>query len=132
MAEPTRVVQLSRRKGSRREPGVVVVDRSSPWGNPFKVGPGCVATTSAEAVTLFEQWVTDDGELSARWIRDHVHELAGQTLGCWCPQDGPCHAQVLAKMADFESVVRDLAASSSCSVDEARRMATEVLDSFDA
>lgn len=35
-----------------------------------------------------------------QWILDHVHELAGKTLLCWCPQPGPCHAYVIARMAD--------------------------------
>lgn len=115
MAETT-TIQLSRAKGSTRPSGVVVVDRSSPWGNPARVGyfrrPGTFWIQSARdevyterldqaaAVAMFEEWVTtSDGE-NATWIRDHVHELAGKTLGCWCSQDGPCHAKVLARLAD--------------------------------
>lgn len=41
-----------------------------------------------------------------QFILDHVHELAGKKLGCWCDQTGPCHAKVLARMAD-EAVARD-------------------------
>lgn len=112
MAEPTRVVRLSRAKGSKREPGVVVVDRSTRWGNPFRVGKGLLyedprtemfvreSTTKEAAVARFESWLQRGDHPAALWIREHVHELAGQTLGCWCDQDGPCHAQVLARLAD--------------------------------
>lgn len=130
MPEPTRVVQLSRRKGSKREPGVVVVDRSSPWGNPFHAQQG---RTRADAVAMYEDWIfsrSPFGGFDPVWVRDHVHELAGHTLGCWCPQDGPCHAQVLARMADAESVARDLAAASACSIEEARRVVASTLEAF--
>ena len=102
----SRVVQLSRRKGWRKPDGVVTVARPTRWGNPFVVGKpirtgnGVVTPKDrAESVALFTEWVDGD-DPSAVWIRDHVHELAGKTLACWCPQPGPCHALVLAEMAD--------------------------------
>ncbi|HYF47215.1 MAG TPA: DUF4326 domain-containing protein [Acidimicrobiales bacterium] len=93
----SRVIQLSRRRGWRKPEGVVVVARPTRWGNPFAVGKG--ATDRAEAVERFEAWVQGD-DRRAVWIREHVHELAGRTLACWCPQPGPCHDLVLARMAD--------------------------------
>ena len=96
----SRVIQLSRRKGWRKPDGVVVVARPTRWGNPFAVGKG--AADRAEAVARFEDWVQGDDPRAA-WIREHVHELAGRALACWCPQPGPCHALVLARMADEKS-----------------------------
>jgi hypothetical protein len=102
----SRVVQLSRRKGWRKPEGVVTVARPTRWGNPFVVGravrtPEGVVTPKdrAESVDLFRDWVQGD-DPQARWIREHVGDLAGRTLACWCPQPGPCHALVLAEMAD--------------------------------
>lgn len=154
MAEPTRVVRLSRAKGSKREPGVVVVDRSTPYGNPFRVevrrepgthtewvvvddthlewgtGHGWSQQEATEhAVVRFEEWARLDLSDEAVWIREHVHELAGGVIGCWC--DGPpCHAYPLARMADVEGVARDLAAASACSIDEARRLVSSTLEAF--
>jgi hypothetical protein len=102
----SRVVQLSRRRGWRKPDGVVVVARPTKWGNPFAVGqavdtPDGPVTPQdrAESVALFADWVQGDDPRAA-WIRDHVHELSGRTLACWCPQPGPCHALVLAELAD--------------------------------
>jgi hypothetical protein len=92
----SRVVQLSRRKGWRKPDDVVVVARPTKWGNPFPFGDD---RTRAEAVERYREWVQGD-DPEAVWIRDHVHELAGKRLACWCPQPGPCHALVLAELAD--------------------------------
>jgi hypothetical protein len=97
----SRVVQLSRRKDWRKPEGVVVVARPTRWGNPFTVGKD--AADRAESVAMFEDWVQGD-DPRAHWIREHVHGLAGRTLACWCPQPGPCHALVLARMADEDAV----------------------------
>lgn len=35
-----------------------------------------------------------------RWIREHLPELAGRTLVCWCDDQGPCHADVLIELAN--------------------------------
>jgi hypothetical protein len=102
------VIQLSRKSGWRKPEGVVTVARPTRWGNPFVVGKafrtpdGIVTpTTRAESVELFTAWVVGD-DPRAVWIREHLHELAGRTLACWCPQPGPCHALVLARMANGE------------------------------
>lgn len=115
----TTVAQRKRAKGWRKPEGSVCVDRTSRWGNPFPVQrvaggrwavifPGSSRTirftTLLEArtcaVDLFDWWVAASTDGQARWIRSHVHELAGKTLLCWCPQPGPCHAHVLAELAD--------------------------------
>jgi hypothetical protein len=101
------IVQLRRTRGWRKPEGVVTVSRPTRWGNPFVIGEthrtpdGEVTPTDrAESVAAFRAWVTRSEDPEARWIRDHVHELAGSTLACWCPQPGPCHAVVLAEMAE--------------------------------
>jgi Domain of unknown function (DUF4326) len=93
-AAPKRV-QLSRRAGWRKPPGAVVVSRPSRWGNPFVVTP---SRTRAEAVRLYEAALRA-GELSFT-IDDVRRELRGRDLACWCPLDGPCHADVLLAAAN--------------------------------
>jgi uncharacterized protein DUF4326 len=103
-------LRLSRRRGfslqvaSRTANGLtaVVVARPSRWGNPFRVGnphPGDsrAPLALAESVRLFRrQW-----QAMPKPLRDAVlAPLRGKNLACWCPLDGPCHADVLLAMAN--------------------------------
>ena len=111
--KPVRI-QLSRRKGYRMPPNSVKVDRTTKWGNPFRlIGPRehpTVATRYfladrvydkrilADVVALHAWWLrnTPEGEAIAEAAR---RELRGKNLACWCPLDGqPCHADVLLEM----------------------------------
>ena len=125
MSAPKRV-QLRRTKGYRKPEGAVVVARPSKWGNPFytvrqecEMGGFCWTVhdptglvwekhLDAErharevAVDLFEihtgpmgNYEYEDDTLVA--IR---RELAGRDLCCWCPEDQPCHADVLLRLAN--------------------------------
>ena len=75
--------------------GAVYVGRGTKWGNPY-VGDGPhdrerMAKLYAEYLDRPEQ----KGLVEA--IRD---ELRGKDLACWCPTDGPCHADVLLRIAN--------------------------------
>ena len=91
-------VQLSRRKGWRMPADTVTVARPGPWGNPFRVGDagpdGRPIATRDEAVALYRKLVT--GPPPGR----SYEELRGRNLACWCPLDGPCHADVLLERAN--------------------------------
>ena len=40
-------------------------------------------------------------ERTARqYLLDHVEELRGHDLACWCPLGQPCHADVLLEIAN--------------------------------
>jgi hypothetical protein len=88
---PTRVVNL--RAGG---PYDVLIDRRSPWGNPFRID---AENSREEVIRRFANWVINDSSQRARWIREHVHELRGKTLACWCAPQA-CHGDVLAAMAE--------------------------------
>lgn len=64
------------------------VIRPSRWGNPYRVGHE--TADAAEAVDLFRGYLERNPELMERARR----ELAGFHLGCTCPLDQPCHADV--------------------------------------
>jgi hypothetical protein len=87
-------VQLRRSKGWRKPPGVVVVSRPSRWGNPYALGAPHPTTgapiTRDDAVALYRQHIAGV-DLSA---------LRGRDLGCWCPCDEACHADVLLELAN--------------------------------
>jgi hypothetical protein len=85
--------QRSRRKGSRLPPDVVVVTRPTKWGNPHPLTLG-----REEAVRRYR-----DDLLAGRLrvgVDDVQRELRGRDLACYCPLDGPCHADVLLEIAN--------------------------------
>jgi Domain of unknown function (DUF4326) len=101
--------------------------RSSIWGNPYRHKKG---EDPAVAVEAFRQYITallamdpdkpkdprhperDTLERAlAVGIREGLPKLIGKTLGCWCGDwrpgqpEIPCHAVVLARLADALEVV---------------------------
>lgn len=118
-------VQMSRQHPWRAEnPDAVVVARPSRWGNPFKVGGEYVTTDFfdsgdvgvlpiddlKQAAGAFHSWIR--GEFFVRefdsqrdWIIEHIEELTGRDLACWCPLDTDdgyyqCHADALLELAN--------------------------------
>ncbi len=92
-------VQLSRAKGWRKPDNTVVVSRPTKWGNPYKIGP--TFQSRAQAVHRYE-----DDLLAGRLrvsAEDARRELAGHDLACWCSLDGPCHAEVLLRIANDDT-----------------------------
>lgn len=71
----------------------VYVGRPSKWGNPFAIGRD---GTREQVIERYRAWVVQQPELMAS-----LGELRGMVLGCWCAPE-PCHASVLAELADRE------------------------------
>lgn len=113
-------IQLRRTKGWRM-PNAVKVDRSSGFGNPFRIseakpsdgnpiekpwwveaeslgiGPYLFATrdeAQKASVDLFRHCMTDLLKDKARLA------LRGKNLACWCKLGTPCHADVLLEIAN--------------------------------
>lgn len=118
-------IRLSRARGFRladastNPNGVVNVARPSRWGNPCTVAFAMDTGEAVDkedarqsAVDWFNAWLTEpvrceitDVFLDRRaWILDHVAELAGKDLACWC-DDGPCHADVLLELSNGDQAV---------------------------
>ena len=98
MDNAPRRIKLSRQKGWRLPAGAINVARPTAWGNPFRIGDavdgfGTVATRD-EAVALYRARI-----VAAPAGHDYA-ELRGRDLACWCPLDGPCHADVLLERAN--------------------------------
>lgn len=93
-------IQLSRRKGYRMPRNAVKVDRTSRWGNPWKVGDkppyGSTPMTAEQAVAEYRRLLDMKPEMKARVKA----ELRGRDLACWCKPDAPCHADVLLEVAN--------------------------------
>ncbi len=67
------------------------------WGNPFPVG---AHYSRAESVAMFEQYFLNSLNPKAVWMREHIIDLKGQHLKCFC-KPLACHGDVLAKYADI-------------------------------
>lgn len=119
MTKPVRI-QLKRTKGfnlqalSRATNGLEAakVTRPGNWGNPFLVHPNQKAgrtwgadaylsvPTIEDAMACFREMLTTEGE-RAQWMRDHLPELKGKNLACWCALDAEwCHADILLELAN--------------------------------
>jgi uncharacterized protein DUF4326 len=94
MSAPPCRVPLSRQKGWRMPENTVKVDRTTRFGKPFRLDEGHAASVAA-----FRAWLasTQAGKALADAARV---ELRGRNLACWCPLDGPCHADVLLEIAN--------------------------------
>lgn len=111
-------IQLSRKRGWRLPDRTVKVDRTTRWGNPYRVNervdlkqvkrwgwqfsrPGLnhICGCSQEAVAKFRHALFWDSA-----IHDFVrNELGGKDLACWCSPDQPCHADVLIEIANSDA-----------------------------
>ena len=66
----------------------------SPWANPFRIDE---IYTREESIRWFEDWVRTSNATEAVWCREHIGELHGKRLACWC-HPKPCHGQVLLQL----------------------------------
>lgn len=124
-------IQMSRQRPWRAEhPDAVIVDRTTAWGNPWRIAQvacdidsPCWGTTVpdlfGDPVTFHEHHTTKASAAQAvvtafrhaiLWpvsrqprvpdLDDVRRDLAGKDLACWCPLDAPCHADVLLELAN--------------------------------
>jgi len=111
-------IQRKQTKECKLPEGVVYVDRSTKWGNPFH-GPRdgidiiehhCVVKKYMWALEFPSEerlaaWLWAGGK-SAMWLalvfrkKELLDTIRGRDLACWCPLDKPCHADVLLKLAN--------------------------------
>jgi hypothetical protein len=86
---PTTVVHC------KRQPFDVLIDRTTKWGNPFKLQIDTEADRK-KCLEFYRHWLMRQHHLLA-----DLHELRGKVLGCWCAPK-LCHGDVLAELADSE------------------------------
>lgn len=69
--------------------------RPGPWGNPYRIGKDGDRNT---VIVKFERHTRNRIAKGAIKLKE-IAELSGKRLGCYCAPK-PCHANVLAKLAD--------------------------------
>ena len=103
-------VRLQRAKGWRKPANTVVVSRPSRFGNPFSMedamqrDPGLTKAEARRVVVDEFRTMTRSAKQRERHgypSDDEIkRELRGKNLACWCPENGPCHADVLLEIAN--------------------------------
>ena len=85
-------------------PNTVKIDRATKWGNPFVIGED---GTREECIEKYRRFVAGKAQTtrtdvlaSRKLVAGHIGDLKGKNLACWCPMDGPCHADVLLELAN--------------------------------
>ncbi|GII25853.1 DUF4326 domain-containing protein [Planosporangium mesophilum] len=101
----TTVVNLKGHLGDPDYADVVYVGRTmrrggwnldgSPLASPFRPGRD---GTREQVLEAYRGWLLDRPDLLAL-----LPDLRGRRLGCWCVPE-PCHAEVIAELADAELV----------------------------
>lgn len=69
----------------------VLIDRSTPWGNPFVIGKD---GTRKEVIMKYEKWLLNNEELMGQ-----IMKLDGKILGCHCYPKS-CHGNVIIKIIE--------------------------------
>jgi hypothetical protein len=88
VSHPLRVRRLNMRAPLE---GAVLVARPSRWGNPYSIEEH----GRKRAIEMYERWLLANDELLAQ-----LPSLKGKRLACYCKLDEPCHADVLARLAN--------------------------------
>jgi hypothetical protein len=105
-------IQLKRIKGWKLPDHAKSVARPTKWGNPFNWQdvPAWLHNDKerkSQVVDGFREWLIVGGidvAIERRdWILEHIGDLRGKDLACWCKPDEPCHADVLLELANRES-----------------------------
>jgi hypothetical protein len=89
-----RRLQLKRTKGWRMPPNTVKVDRTTSYGNPYRLGPHY---DREAAISAFRKYL--ETRLAAN--PEFLAPLKGKNLACWCRPDQLCHADVLLEKANL-------------------------------
>jgi hypothetical protein len=98
-------IQRERIRGWRKPPNSVIVDRTSRYGNPHRIGfcLVCGVTHSREdAIAEFR------AEIRAKLYEqpDALDPLRGKDLICFCRLDQACHADVLLELANATTATK--------------------------
>lgn len=77
-------------------PRAVLVDRSTVFGNPFKIGEH---GNREDVIEKYEFWIFQPGQLALR--ERMIRELKGKDLLCWCAPEA-CHADIILLIANAD------------------------------
>lgn len=73
--------------------GVTLIDRSTKFGNPYRIKQDGGDYTRHESVEKYREWFYNKIENDPDF-KQAVEDLEGETLGCWCTPKA-CHGDVI-------------------------------------
>jgi DNA polymerase len=82
------------------------------FGNPFSDNPNSKASVlvkdRGEAIQFFREWILGQKHQNVeperrKWILEHLGELEGKRLGCYCTPK-PCHGDVYVELLEWEEL----------------------------
>lgn len=102
-AKPVRV-QRKRVRGWRKPANTKCVDRSSKWGNPFRVGDPDPSSSLGEPMTAERACELYRKAIADSHAQERIKkELRGYNLACYCDLGNPyCHADILLEIANAD------------------------------
>jgi len=80
----------------------ILIDRTTMWGNPFKIGKDGDRT---DVIVKFDLWLNgkdfvDFKQPKLQKILNNIDQLDGQTIACWCkPRE--CHGDIYVKFIEY-------------------------------
>lgn len=89
-------IQRKRSKGWRKPENAVIVDRTSRWGNPFRVGRD---GDRNEVIKKYREWLKE----KLKEDPDFLEPLKGKDLVCFCPLNEKCHADVILEFLERDN-----------------------------
>lgn len=121
-------IQRKRTKGWTMPEDTIYVGRPTKWGNPFRYQNGFIYCNASHNRKILDPWILYYNEpydketglnTIIRLYEDWIYGIAkdkvipcpftlediklafqGLDLACWCPENKPCHANVLLKIAN--------------------------------
>ncbi len=98
----TKVISIRKRKGTTRPHCDVLIDRSSPFGNPHEIGFCSVCNKVHDRKEAIAEYKKDFyNHLTDVAFHDNVLSLKGKILGCWC-KPLACHGDVIVEYLEGE------------------------------
>lgn len=91
----TKIVNLH---NLRRGMDIIKIDRSSEFGNPFRLIKDGGEYTRTESVEKYREYFHDKIENDEEF-KERVESLKGKTLGCWC-KPKKCHGDIIVEYLD--------------------------------
>lgn len=80
----------------RDEPFDILIDRTTKWGNPFKIG---IDGSRKEVIEKYRKYIINNKELL-----NSLEELRGKVLGCWCKPHS-CHGDILVDLLEQDDII---------------------------
>lgn len=88
--------------GRYAPPGAIYIGRGSRWGNPFthlkNASVPKTANSRRESIQQFIDYYENSDEDRAVYMREHILDLAGKDLVCYCAPE-ECHGDYLMRKA---------------------------------